>query len=73
MHRYRLRMNLQLFAGEKTEKATPKKRADSRKKGQVAKSAEIPGAMVLLGAVCCFVMLGPYFSKQITSMFSDIF
>lgn len=73
MHRYRLRMNLQLFAGEKTEKATPKKRNDSRKKGQVAKSAEIPGALILLGAVCCFVMLGPYFSKQITSMFSDIF
>lgn len=73
MHRYRLRMNLQLFAGEKTEKATPKKRQESRKKGQVAKSEEISGAMILLGAVCCFVMLGPFFNKQITSMFSDIF
>ncbi len=33
-----LKLNLQYFAGEKTEKATPKKRQDARKKGQVAKS-----------------------------------
>ena len=37
----RLRLNLQLFAGEKTEKATPKKRKDTRKKGQVAKSTDV--------------------------------
>ncbi|MFC5532470.1 flagellar biosynthesis protein FlhB [Cohnella yongneupensis] len=73
MHRYRLRMNLQLFAGEKTEKATPKKRGESRKKGQVAKSAEIPSSLILLGVVCCFIVFGPYFQKQITGMFSDIF
>ncbi|MFD2878759.1 EscU/YscU/HrcU family type III secretion system export apparatus switch protein [Paenibacillus rhizoplanae] len=30
-------MDLQLFGGDKTEKATPKKRQDARKKGQVAK------------------------------------
>lgn len=73
MYRYRLRMNLQLFAGEKTEKATPKKRQDSRKKGQVAKSMEIPGALILLATICCLIMLGPFFSHQIQSMFSDIF
>lgn len=73
MHRYRLRMNLQLFAGEKTEKATPKKRQESRNKGQVAKSVEIPGSLILLGAICCFVMLGPYLQQHITGMFSDIF
>ena len=33
-----LRLDLQFFAGEKTEKATPKKKQDSRKKGQVAKA-----------------------------------
>lgn len=47
------RINLQLFAqgtggGDKTEKATPKKRQDSRKKGQVFQSREISSAMVLL-------------------------
>ncbi|MGB4432030.1 MAG: EscU/YscU/HrcU family type III secretion system export apparatus switch protein, partial [Limnochordia bacterium] len=34
------RFNLQLFAGEKTEPATPRRREEARKKGQVAKSAE---------------------------------
>jgi len=29
------------MAGEKTEKATPKKRAEARKKGQVARSADL--------------------------------
>jgi flagellar biosynthetic protein FlhB len=38
-------------AGEKTEKATPKKQRDSRKKGQVAKSQEVTGwAMLLAGS-----------------------
>ena len=33
--------DLQLFAGEKTEEATPKRKEESRQKGQVAKSQEI--------------------------------
>ena len=41
------RINLQLFAGEKTEKATLKRREDARKKGQVAKSNEITTVLVL--------------------------
>ncbi|WP_313234473.1 flagellar biosynthesis protein FlhB [Sporosarcina ureae] len=43
-----LRLDLQFFAGEKTEKATPKKREDSRKKGQVLKSQDVTAAIVLL-------------------------
>jgi len=73
MPRYRLRMDLQLFAGEKTEKATPKKRQDSRKKGQVAKSAEIPSSLILLACICCLLMLGPFLQKQILNMFGEIF
>lgn len=73
MLRNRLRMNLQLFAGEKTERATPKKRQDSRKKGQVAKSMEIPGALILLGCICCLLMLGPFFQERILAMFGDTF
>jgi flagellar biosynthesis protein FlhB len=37
--------------GEKTEKATPKKKADARKKGQVAKSQDLNGAMVMLAGL----------------------
>ena len=34
-----LKLDLQFFAGEKTEKATPKKRQDERKKGRVCKKS----------------------------------
>lgn len=43
-----LRLDLQFFAGEKTEKATPKKRSDARNKGQVVKSQDVTSAFVLL-------------------------
>ncbi|WP_018660077.1 flagellar biosynthesis protein FlhB [Heyndrickxia acidiproducens] len=52
-----LSLNLQYFAGEKTEKATPKKRRDTRKKGQTAKSQDINTAIVLL-AVFLFLYFG---------------
>ena len=42
------RFDLQLFAGEKTEEPTAKRRSDARNKGQVAKSQELSGAFVLL-------------------------
>lgn len=47
-------INLQLFAEEKTDKATPKKKKDVREKGQVAQSKEINSALVLIG---CFSVL----------------
>lgn len=42
------KMNLQLFAQEKTEKATPRRRQEARKKGQVVKSRELNSALILL-------------------------
>lgn len=39
------------MASEKTEKATPKKREDARKKGQIARGPEIPAALSFLGAL----------------------
>lgn len=36
---------------EKTEKATPKRREDARKKGQIARGAELPAALSFLGAL----------------------
>lgn len=44
------RLNLQLFAQDKTEPPTPKRRRDARKKGQVAKSHDLGTALVLLVA-----------------------
>ncbi|MGE8204066.1 flagellar biosynthesis protein FlhB [Heyndrickxia sp. NPDC080065] len=53
-------LDLQFFAGEKTEKATPKKRQDARKKGQTAKSSDINTAIGLL-AVFLFLTFGSSF------------
>jgi flagellar biosynthetic protein FlhB len=59
------KLNLQLFAQEKTEKATPKKRQETRKKGQIAKSQEINSAFVLLFA---FILLKFYLPFMFTEM-----
>ena len=58
-----LRLNLQFFAGEKTEKATPKKRQDSRKKGQVLKSQDVTSAILLL-SVFLFLFFSAGFMRD---------
>ncbi len=61
---FRYKLNLQLFAGEKTEKATPKKRADARKKGQVAKSNELPASLILLFCFMTLLMFGGFLKDK---------
>ncbi|MFC7372187.1 flagellar biosynthesis protein FlhB [Fictibacillus iocasae] len=55
-----MRMNLQYFSQEKTEKATPKKRDDSRKKGQTAKSADVNTAVILFASVLVLAFSGSW-------------
>jgi flagellar biosynthetic protein FlhB len=45
--------------GDRTEKATPKKREDARKKGQVARSMDLNGAVVLLAALLALSAFAP--------------
>lgn len=52
-----VKLDLQFFA-EKTEKATPRKKQDARKKGQVAKSTDLTNAIVLLAAFSILLALG---------------
>lgn len=53
-------MDLQLFAGtEKTEQATPRRREEARKKGQVAKSMELGVGVSLLGVFMFLNVMGP--------------
>lgn len=73
MSNLRLRVNLQHFAQEKTEKATPKKRQDSRKKGQVAKSMDIPGAFILFFSFLFLLMFGSYFKDRIYRLYTVSF
>lgn len=60
---------------EKTEKATPKKRQDARKKGQVAKSTEVPSALILLlGFLFIFLsasFMGPVLKSLYTKSFIE--
>lgn len=64
-----LSIDLQYFAGEKTEKATPKKRQDTRKKGQVAKSQDVNTAFVLLAGFAVLSFFGSYMKNIVTSIF----
>jgi flagellar biosynthetic protein FlhB len=47
------------MAGEKTEKATPKKLDEARQKGQIARSVDLNGAAVLLAALLALSAAGP--------------
>lgn len=63
------KINLQLFAGgagDKTEKATPKKRRDARKKGQVFQSREITSSILLLFIFIALRVLGGNIYTQLS-------
>jgi flagellar biosynthetic protein FlhB len=50
--------------GEKTEKATPKRRDEARAKGTVAKSADLNGALILAGGIFVLTLWGPHMFDQ---------
>lgn len=62
-----IRWNLQQFAGEKTEKPTPRKLQEARKKGQIPRSPELSSALILLGSVLVIkLMSGFYIDNLLT-------
>lgn len=69
----RLQLDLQFFSGEKTEKATPQKRQESRKKGQVAKSQEVPSAFILFGSALVLYFLGGWYLDRVLTFFQFIY
>lgn len=52
---------------EKTEKATPKKLRDARKKGQVAKSQDFPSAFTFVVSIATTLLLSGYLFQQLAS------
>lgn len=70
---FRLKLDLQWFAGEKTEPATAKKRQDARKKGQVAKSMDLPAAFILLFSFLSFLMFGGYMKEKLVNIFRNVY
>jgi flagellar biosynthesis protein FlhB len=53
-----------MASGDKTEKATPKRRAEARKKGQVAKSPDLNGSIVLLTSLFALSIWGPHIWQE---------
>jgi flagellar biosynthetic protein FlhB len=58
---------------ERTEKATPKKRSEARKKGQVAKSREVCSVTVLLAGLLALFFSGPYYYGQLSTLMIRLF
>ena len=58
---------------EKTEQPTPKKIADARKKGTVAKSREIPSAIILLTSIGFFFFSGSWMFSSLSEFMGGIF
>ena len=73
----RFYINIRLFAddgaGERTEKATPKKKRDVRKKGQVLQSREFSSAVVLLFVFLILKLTGKNIYNQLHAFVSRIF
>ncbi len=64
-----IKLDLTFFSGEKTEQATPQKRKKAREEGQVAKSQEIPTAMVFAVMFSALGALTPYMYEKIANIF----
>lgn len=54
---------------ERTEEATPKRREEARKDGQIPRSQELTMAMVLLGSALLINMAGPMLGGRMLSLF----
>jgi len=72
-----LKLNYQLFASgggaDKTEKATPKKKGDARKKGQVFQSRELSGSLILIIMIVTIKAFGSTIYGQISQYMKKAF
>jgi len=70
-----LRLNYQLFAAggdDKTEKATPKKKKDARKKGQVFQSREMSAALILTLMIVSMKAFGSIIFGQLSGFINKV-
>ncbi len=59
--------------GEKTEKASPKKLKDARKKGQVAKSQDFPSAFTFVASISAVLFLSGFLFERLTGFIVSAF
>lgn len=69
MRNYALPFDLQYFQGEKTEKATPKKRKDARDKGQVVQTRDIGSALSLLLVFYAISAFSKFITTELFSVY----
>jgi flagellar biosynthetic protein FlhB len=62
-----------MAAGDKTEKATPKKRSEARKKGSVAKSNDLNGAVVMFAALFALSATAPHLVATLETSLREAF
>lgn len=73
-HLQKYKMNLQLFAQDnKTEQATPKRKQEARKKGQVLHSPEVSSAIILMVGFLSFKLFGEFICNNIMAFTQNIF
>ena len=65
--------NLQLFAEERSESATPRKRQKTREEGRTAKSQDLGAAVVLLGGLGMIFILFRWWFIWITNLVETCF
>lgn len=58
-------------AADKTERATPKRREEARRRGQVAKSVDLNGAVVLIAGLLALSLIGPHVVSTMESTLRD--
>jgi flagellar biosynthetic protein FlhB len=58
---------------ERTEKATGKKRADARRKGQVAQSREVSSVMILITSLGIFYFAGSWMLWNLSELISGVY
>ncbi len=65
-----------MAAHDKTEKATPKRRKEARRQGQVAKSQDVNTALILVAGLVAIIALGPHVvsgaASSMRSAFAEI-
>jgi flagellar biosynthetic protein FlhB len=66
-----LKFDLQLF-GEKTEKATPKKKRDARNKGQVVQSKEIASSLIIIVVFFSLNFLWGFYYDNVSELFRSV-
>jgi len=59
--------------GEKTEPPTPRRREEARRRGQVARSQDLPAAVLLLGVVVALRILGPNILRRLLDAWGRLF